>query len=54
MSFCVDVKLTDGRCYQWQLYDGNVWLDVAHDHVIEAQYCLPHTRILNIYNTPYG
>ncbi|XP_029318244.1 uncharacterized protein LOC115028539 isoform X2 [Cottoperca gobio] len=47
-------KLTDGRRHQWQLNDGQVWLDVANDHVIEAQYSLPHTKSIQIYNTPYG
>lgn len=47
-------KLTDGRKFQWQLYDGNQWLDIENDHVIEAQYSLPHTKSMKIYNTPYG
>ncbi|KAI3366716.1 hypothetical protein L3Q82_009390 [Scortum barcoo] len=47
-------KLTDGRYYQWQLNDGNTWMDVDNDHIIEAQYSLPHTRSIKIYNTPYG
>ncbi|KAG7225692.1 hypothetical protein INR49_012278 [Caranx melampygus] len=46
--------LTDGRYYQWQLNDGSGWEDVDNDHVIEAQYCLPHTKSIKIYNTPYG
>ncbi|XP_034718964.1 uncharacterized protein si:ch211-244b2.4 isoform X2 [Etheostoma cragini] len=49
-----DPKLTDGRCYQWQLNDGNGWKDVSNDHILEAQYSLPHTRSIKIYNTPYG
>nr|XP_046234779.1 zinc finger CCCH-type antiviral protein 1 [Scatophagus argus] len=47
-------KLTDGRLYQWQLNDGNSWMDVENDHVIEAQYSLPHTKSIKIYNTAYG
>ncbi|XP_037316191.2 uncharacterized protein si:ch211-244b2.4 isoform X1 [Pungitius pungitius] len=47
-------KLTDGRCYQWQLNDGNGWLDVANDHIIEAQYSLPHTQSIKLFNTSYG
>ncbi|KAM8909926.1 uncharacterized protein AB9W97_006539 isoform 2-T3 [Spinachia spinachia] len=46
--------LTDGRCYQWQLDDGNGWLDVANDHIVEAQYSLPHTRSIKLFNTSYG
>ncbi|XP_059182189.1 uncharacterized protein si:ch211-244b2.4 [Centropristis striata] len=49
-----DPKLTDGRFYQWQLNDGNGWLDISNDHVLEAQYSLPHTKSIKIYNTPYG
>ncbi|KAG8005590.1 Poly [ADP-ribose] polymerase 12, partial [Nibea albiflora] len=48
------LKLTDGRFYQWQLNDGNDWKDINNDHVIEAQYSLPHTKSIKIYNTPYG
>ncbi|XP_029017985.1 uncharacterized protein si:ch211-244b2.4 isoform X2 [Betta splendens] len=49
-----DPKLTNGRPYQWQLHDGKGWKDVENDHIIEAQYCLPHTKSIKIYNTPYG
>lgn len=49
-----DVKLTDGRLYQWQLNDGSGWMDIDNDQVIEAQYTLPHTKGIKIYNTPYG
>lgn len=49
-----DPKLTDGRFYQWQLCAGDVWLDVGNDHILEAQYSLPHTKGIKIYNTPYG
>ncbi|XP_047431469.1 uncharacterized protein si:ch211-244b2.4 [Mugil cephalus] len=47
-------KLTDGRYFQWQLNNGNGWQDVENDHVIEAQYSLPHTKSIKIYNTQYG
>ncbi|KAM3587660.1 uncharacterized protein V6R79_011258 [Siganus canaliculatus] len=46
--------LTDGRCYQWQLKAGGVWKDIENDHVIEAQYSLPNTKSIKLYNTPYG
>ncbi|XP_070785031.1 protein mono-ADP-ribosyltransferase PARP12 [Enoplosus armatus] len=49
-----DLKLTDGRFFQWQLNDGKGWKDVSNDHVIEAQYALPHTKSIKIYNSPYG
>ncbi|XP_071358908.1 protein mono-ADP-ribosyltransferase PARP12 [Trachinotus anak] len=49
-----DPSLTDGRYYQWQLNDGTGWKDIDNDHVIEAQYCLPHTKSIKIYNTPFG
>uniref|UniRef100_A0A3P9MXV0 Si:ch211-244b2.4 n=1 Tax=Poecilia reticulata TaxID=8081 RepID=A0A3P9MXV0_POERE len=47
-------QLTDGRPYQWQINGGNGWKDVENDHIIEAQYSLPHTKSIKIYNTPYG
>ncbi|XP_074554478.1 uncharacterized protein LOC141810649 [Halichoeres trimaculatus] len=47
-------KLTDGRFFQWQLNDGNGWIDIANDQVLEAQYSLPHTKSIKIYNTSYG
>ncbi|XP_054480789.1 uncharacterized protein si:ch211-244b2.4 [Anoplopoma fimbria] len=53
-STSTDPKLTDGRCYQWQLNDGNDWMDVSNDHILEAQYSLPHTKSIKIYNTQYG
>ncbi|XP_068163110.1 protein mono-ADP-ribosyltransferase PARP12-like isoform X2 [Antennarius striatus] len=46
--------LNDGRFYQWQLNARNSWKDIENDHVIEAQYSLPHTKSIKIYNTPYG
>ncbi|KAM4570004.1 zinc finger CCCH-type antiviral protein 1 [Odontesthes bonariensis] len=47
-------KLTDGRYYQWQLNDGKGWKDIENDHIIEAQYSLPHTKSMKIYNTEHG
>ncbi|XP_056223496.1 uncharacterized protein si:ch211-244b2.4 [Seriola aureovittata] len=49
-----DPVLTDGRFHQWQLNDGTGWMDVDNDHIIEAQYCLPHTKSIKLYNTPCG
>lgn len=46
--------LTDGRFYQWQLCNGNSWMDIENDHVIEAQYTLPTIRSLKLYNLPFG
>ncbi|XP_036978405.1 uncharacterized protein si:ch211-244b2.4 [Acanthopagrus latus] len=47
-------QLTDGRYHQWQLNDGRGWKSIDNDHIIEAQYCLPHSKSIKIYNTPYG
>uniref|UniRef100_A0A3Q2NWH6 Si:ch211-244b2.4 n=1 Tax=Fundulus heteroclitus TaxID=8078 RepID=A0A3Q2NWH6_FUNHE len=47
-------QLTDGRPYQWQINDGKGWKDVDNDHIIEAQYSLPHSKSIKIYNTPFG
>ncbi|XP_061571230.1 uncharacterized protein si:ch211-244b2.4, partial [Cololabis saira] len=49
-----DPKLTDGRFFQWQLYASGGWKDISNDHIIEAQFSLPHNRSIKIYNTPYG
>ncbi|XP_020509303.2 uncharacterized protein si:ch211-244b2.4 isoform X1 [Labrus bergylta] len=53
-STSTEPKLTDGRFYQWQLNTGNNWLDIENDHIIEAQYSLPHTKSIKLYNTQYG
>ncbi|KAM6961582.1 uncharacterized protein LKV04_020601 [Tautogolabrus adspersus] len=53
-STSTEPKITDGRFYQWQLNDGNDWMDIVNDHIIEAQYSLPHTKSIKIYNSPYG
>ncbi|KAF7669668.1 hypothetical protein LDENG_00151620 [Lucifuga dentata] len=53
-STSAEMKLSDGRYYQWQLNDGKGWKDVDNDHIIEAHYSLPHTKRIKIYNTPYG
>ncbi|XP_062339525.1 uncharacterized protein si:ch211-244b2.4 [Osmerus eperlanus] len=47
-------RLSDERAYQWQLNVGQGWVDVANDHIIEAQYSLPNTSVICIFNTPYG
>ncbi|XP_076015061.1 uncharacterized protein LOC143007548 [Genypterus blacodes] len=49
-----ETKLTDGRYYQWQLKNGGGWKDIENDHIIEAQYSLPQTKSIKIYNTTYG
>uniref|UniRef100_A0A672GAS2 Uncharacterized LOC115404517 n=1 Tax=Salarias fasciatus TaxID=181472 RepID=A0A672GAS2_SALFA len=46
--------LTDGRPFQWQLKSRDGWKDIENDHVIEAQYSLPHSKSIKIYNTAYG
>lgn len=50
----IDMTLDDGRPYQWQLQAGRDWLDLANDHILEAQYSLPNTSGIRIYGTPYG
>ncbi|XP_060929820.1 protein mono-ADP-ribosyltransferase PARP12-like isoform X2 [Limanda limanda] len=49
-----DPKISGGRLYKWQLNDGTGWMDFSNDHVIEAQYCLPHTKSIKLYNTTHG
>ncbi|XP_062238956.1 uncharacterized protein LOC133948895 [Platichthys flesus] len=50
----IDPKISDGQLYKWQLNDGTGWMDFSNDHVIEAQYCLPHSKSIKLYNTTYG
>nr|XP_033807629.1 uncharacterized protein LOC117363647 [Geotrypetes seraphini] len=40
--------------YQWQISNGEKWLNIANDWVIEAQYSLPGAKGITIYNTRYG
>ncbi|CAN9508503.1 unnamed protein product [Ophioblennius macclurei] len=47
-------QLSDGRSFQWQLKADGRWMDILNDHVIEAQYSLPHSKSIKLYNTPYG
>ncbi|KAM4615661.1 uncharacterized protein ACJ7VT_010751 [Polymixia lowei] len=53
-SMSGETKLNNGQYYQWQLDSGKGWKDIANDHVIEAQYSLPHSKGIKIFNTPYG
>ncbi|XP_078138199.1 uncharacterized protein LOC139916668 isoform X1 [Centroberyx gerrardi] len=53
-STAAETKLAEGRYYQWQLDDGKGWKNIDNDHIIEAQYSLPHTKGIKIHNTPYG
>ncbi|XP_029901555.1 protein mono-ADP-ribosyltransferase PARP12 isoform X2 [Myripristis murdjan] len=53
-ALSAETKLTNGQFYQWQLNDGKGWKKIDNDHIIEAQYCLPNTKGIKIYNTPYG
>ncbi|KAG1953495.1 protein mono-ADP-ribosyltransferase PARP12 [Pimephales promelas] len=40
--------------YRWQLNFGKGWMNISHDHILEAQYSLPHTKAIKIYNTDAG
>ncbi|KAK7130254.1 hypothetical protein R3I93_019779 [Phoxinus phoxinus] len=40
--------------YRWQLNFGKGWENVTHDHILEAQYSLPNTKGITIYNTNAG
>ncbi|XP_041072218.1 uncharacterized protein si:ch211-244b2.3 isoform X1 [Carcharodon carcharias] len=39
----------DEKPFQWQIHDGNQWLDVAHDEIIEAQYTLPTAEGIHLH-----
>ncbi|XP_050962994.1 protein mono-ADP-ribosyltransferase PARP12 [Labeo rohita] len=40
--------------YRWQLKIGKGWENIANDHILEAQYSLPNTKGIKIYNTRAG
>ncbi|XP_067283326.1 protein mono-ADP-ribosyltransferase PARP12 [Pseudorasbora parva] len=40
--------------YRWQLNFGRGWENITHDHILEAQYSLPSTKGIKIYNTHAG
>ncbi|XP_039996946.1 uncharacterized protein si:ch211-244b2.3 isoform X2 [Xiphias gladius] len=42
-----------GKHYEWQLSDGQEWLTLANDHVIESHYCQPGAKGITI-NTRHG
>ncbi|KAM7367177.1 hypothetical protein PAMP_015100 [Pampus punctatissimus] len=44
---------TSGKHYQWKLSNGDQWLQIDNDHVIETHYCQPGAKGITI-NTSYG
>uniref|UniRef100_A0A8C2HUX6 Si:ch211-244b2.4 n=1 Tax=Cyprinus carpio TaxID=7962 RepID=A0A8C2HUX6_CYPCA len=40
--------------YRWQLNFKRGWENISNDHILEAQYSLPHTKGIEIYNTKAG
>ncbi|KAJ8268977.1 hypothetical protein COCON_G00115840 [Conger conger] len=40
--------------YLWQLNDGQQWMNINNDHVIEAHYCQPGARGIKIFTANYG
>ncbi|KAL1276013.1 hypothetical protein QQF64_035636 [Cirrhinus molitorella] len=40
--------------YRWQLNLGKGWENISNDHILEAQYSLPNTKGIKIYNTRAG
>lgn len=43
----------NGKHYVWQLSDGQQWLQIDNDHVIETHYCQPGAKGITI-NTSHG
>uniref|UniRef100_A0A4W5LGG2 WWE domain-containing protein n=1 Tax=Hucho hucho TaxID=62062 RepID=A0A4W5LGG2_9TELE len=43
-----------GSHFVWQLYEGQRWLSVDNDHVIETHYCQPGAKGMNIYPSHMG
>ncbi|XP_038637240.1 uncharacterized protein si:ch211-244b2.3 isoform X1 [Scyliorhinus canicula] len=44
----------DEKSFQWQVHNGNQWLDVAHDEIIEAQYTLPTAEGIHLHTAQHG
>ncbi|XP_026065738.1 poly [ADP-ribose] polymerase 12 [Carassius auratus] len=40
--------------YKWQLNIGKGWKNISNDHILEAQYSLPNTKGIKIFNTQAG
>uniref|UniRef100_A0A673N302 Si:ch211-244b2.4 n=1 Tax=Sinocyclocheilus rhinocerous TaxID=307959 RepID=A0A673N302_9TELE len=40
--------------YRWQLNFRRGWENISNDHILEAQYSLPNTKGIKIYNTQAG
>uniref|UniRef100_A0A8C4RYA7 Si:ch211-244b2.4 n=1 Tax=Erpetoichthys calabaricus TaxID=27687 RepID=A0A8C4RYA7_ERPCA len=47
-------RRTKDKPYQWQINSGDGWKNIENDFVIEAQYSLPNSKGIKLYNTPYG
>ncbi|XP_064795474.1 uncharacterized protein si:ch211-244b2.3 isoform X2 [Oncorhynchus masou masou] len=43
-----------GSHFEWQLYEGQKWLSIGNDHVIETHYCQPGAKGMNIYPSHMG
>uniref|UniRef100_A0A8C7DML7 Uncharacterized LOC116354992 n=1 Tax=Oncorhynchus kisutch TaxID=8019 RepID=A0A8C7DML7_ONCKI len=43
-----------GSHVEWQLYEGERWLSIGNDHVIETHYCQPGAKGMNIYPSHMG
>ncbi|XP_060745201.1 zinc finger CCCH-type antiviral protein 1-like [Tachysurus vachellii] len=39
---------TSGKPYEWQLFDGQQWLQIQNDIIIECNYCQPGTKGITI------
>ncbi|XP_044199221.1 uncharacterized protein si:ch211-244b2.3 [Thunnus albacares] len=53
MSYSSQTTLANGKHYVWQLSDGQQWLQIDNDHVIETHYCQPGAKGITI-NTSHG
>lgn len=42
-----------GKHYEWQLSDGQQWLMINNDHIIECNYCQPGAKGITI-DTDHG
>uniref|UniRef100_A0A8C4RYG8 Uncharacterized LOC114662882 n=1 Tax=Erpetoichthys calabaricus TaxID=27687 RepID=A0A8C4RYG8_ERPCA len=44
----------NNKHYQWMLHDGDQWININHDSIIETHYCQPGAKGIKIFTRDYG
>lgn len=53
-TIAIPISTARGSHFEWQLYEGQRWLNIGNDHVIETHYCQPGAKGMNIYPSHMG